>query len=123
MARSFFCSFEVLFGGLRKIPYRCTAIFYFKKSNVFFIQILDISLILDLVSNQDPVKMDPKHCLLLFLAHPKLRFRKNKGTEYRTVRNGARTVPFCLLPSSIGYSDYDVFLESDKGSLVYRYKK
>jgi hypothetical protein len=23
----------------------------------------------------------------------------------------------------VGYSDYDVFLESDKGSLVYRYKK
>ncbi len=24
---------------------------------------------------------------------------------------------------TVGYSDYDVFLESDKGSLVYRYKK
>jgi hypothetical protein len=23
----------------------------------------------------------------------------------------------------VGYSDYDVFSESDKGSLVYRYKK
>ncbi len=24
---------------------------------------------------------------------------------------------------AVGYSDYDVFLESDKGSVVYRYKK
>ncbi len=37
------------------------------------------------------MKMDPKHCLLLLLAHPKLRFRKNNRAEYRTVRYGART--------------------------------
>jgi len=28
-----------------------------------------------------------------------------------------------FLAYPVGYSDYDVFLESDKGSLVYRYKK
>jgi hypothetical protein len=31
---------------------------------------------------------------------------------------------FCPFhPSTLGYSDYDVFLESDRGPQVYRFKK
>ncbi len=43
--------------------------------------------------------MDPKHCLLLLLAHPKLRFRKNKMGQSK-VPYVMVPVPFCMLLSS-----------------------